>query len=139
VADYAVSDSGTLTFVNGDPIASKTLQKEMMWLSADGKVELAWEETREFAFVALSKTGRRLAVSVTDKDTADIWTLDFSHPVLQRLTTGNTGRVTYPLWSSDEAWVYFGAERNGKWGIFRKRADFQGEVETVLEGDTPRL
>lgn len=61
----------------------------------------------------------------------DIWIWDFArHAFATKLTT-NDAEDTHPLWSPNGQYVTFMSNRGGRAGIYRRKADGTGELETL--------
>jgi len=61
----------------------------------------------------------------------DIWLHDIELDTQSRLTT--EGSNSQALWSPDGAWIAFASVREGGHGLYRKRADFTGPAELLLQ------
>jgi serine/threonine-protein kinase len=126
-AQFSVSRSGTLLYVPGAPEATS----ELVWVDRDGnRAPLAGSQAG-YASPRLSPDGRRLAVRILAGGESDIWILDLERDTSSRLTVG--GQSAVPVWSPDGEWVAFRSTRSGKSVIYRRRADFSGEAELLLE------
>jgi dipeptidyl aminopeptidase/acylaminoacyl peptidase len=144
-ADCAVSETGILAYIKAAPQNDASEEKEVVWMNVEGKTKLAIPDRGAYIAPSLSRSGSKLAVTIEDKDKtrggsrSHIEILDFARPILQQLTPPAEkpfGPLAVSVWSPDERWVYFNRREDGKWGIFRKRSDFRGEIENVvLRGD----
>ena len=81
----------------------------------------------------ISPDGQRLAVEIGASEGHDIWILDLERDTSSRLTVG--GQSGSPVWSPDGEWVAFRSNRSGTFSVFRRRADFSGEAELLLEDE----
>jgi Tol biopolymer transport system component len=57
---------------------------------------------------------------------------------MSRLTFDAKQDNSNPVWSPDGKRIAFGSLRNGKWGIYLKRADGTGNEELLVESDLPK-
>ena len=106
-----------------------------IWLAAaDGQnpVQLTRGPGRWQGSPAWSPDGRRIAFDSQGEDGHwDIWTVDVEGGAPRRLTQ-DPGNENQPSWSRDGRWVYYGAVREGKGGIWRIPA--AGGVEERVAG-----
>jgi len=63
-----------------------------------------------------------------------VWTLDLERGTLNRLTN-ESGRTPNPLWTLDGRRIVYGAEREGRWGLFWRNADGTGDTELLVTLD----
>ena len=110
VAEFSVSDRGTLTYATGAAIASSRL----VWVDRSGTVdEFPLTEFRPL-FQRLSPDGSRLA---TERDDAnhDVWIYDVPRATISRLTFN--GDSHYPIWTPNGRRVVFrsGSPQNLFW------------------------
>src|SRR5207249_3289945 len=54
---------------------------------------------------------------------------------MPRLTFDATQDNSSPIWSPQGDRIVFNSHRNGKWGLYTKRADGTGDEEKLLESD----
>ncbi|HSG01822.1 MAG TPA: hypothetical protein VLA20_11845, partial [Vicinamibacterales bacterium] len=91
---------------------------------------LAPQELVGTAGFALSPDRTRIVAEVGG-DPVQLWLFDVDRAGGQRLTRDGG---TWPVWSADGEWVYFGVEGDDGTEIWRKRADLSGEAEQVYAG-----
>ena len=86
----------------------------------------------------LSPDGRRLAfLDITSSGEYDVWILDLERGTVERLTT-DQGRDSEPIWSPDSTRIaYLSTGQPGGPGIFIRRADGTGDVDSTHERDAP--
>ena len=80
---------------------------------------------------AISPDGRRVAVSLTEGENADVWVFDMVRGVKTRLTKAEE-QDTRPSWSPDGDQISFMTWRSGNTDIFLRRADGSGEATPLL-------
>jgi serine/threonine-protein kinase len=129
-AEYDVSDEGSLVYIHGGADAS-----QLVMVDRRGAEELVSEESRNFAGVALSPDGDRLALTIVDEAATDVWLYDMSLETFSPRTFG--GENVYPSWSRDGNHIVFSSDRSGRGrGLWRVRADGSGQPEPVYDVDS---
>jgi len=102
VANFAVSESGSLVYVPGGLVADS-----LVWVDRRGNKTLLTRETGRFAYPSLSPDGEQLAVS----DNGDTWVYDLDGRTRTRLTSDGRNFVT--RWSRDGRRVVYSSLRSG--------------------------
>jgi serine/threonine-protein kinase len=129
---YAVSDGGTLVYVEG-PVW--TSNNTVQWIGAQGNAEPIIIKDRRVVDVALSPNGERLGMTVAHPSNTEIWTYDLTRGTQTRLTF-DPGEDFNPIWSPDGTWIAFASEMNGEPPqLHRMRADGTGDPELLLPRD----
>jgi serine/threonine-protein kinase len=128
-SQFALSASGTLLYgTDAGGVA------ELVWVSRAGQVEPvdpAW--TGVFASPALSPDGARLAVTIQDGASMDVWVKQLDRGSSLKLTFEG-GLNDFPTWTPDGGSVTFYSDQAGpSWDLWTKRAD--GSTQAVLELD----
>jgi eukaryotic-like serine/threonine-protein kinase len=131
-AQFALSDNGTLVYVQGDPGRS---EKILQWIDRRGSATPLLSERRDYDLPRLSPDGRRLAVSVSDGRHLENWVLESSSGSGRRLPS--EGSDGLPLWSPDGASLTYISPRAGAWTIFRRPADGSGTPELLVTAENP--
>jgi serine/threonine-protein kinase len=130
-AQFAVSASGALLYGSGGSAS------ELVWVSRSGvaePVDPAWPQA--FAHPALSPDGRRLAVTIRDETSMNVWVKQLDRgPNLQLTLEGSLNG--YSSWTPDGASVTFFSDRAGpSFDLLTKRSD--GGTSALLELDFER-
>ena len=125
---FSVSSTGILAY----RALPSTSTNQMTWFNRDGKTLGTVGQPDVYATPALSPDGAKLAVSVGQQPSADIWAYDLKRGTSSRLTF-NTAYDVNPVWSPDGSQIYFSSTRSPAWGIFKKAADGLGNTEPVLD------
>jgi Tol biopolymer transport system component/tRNA A-37 threonylcarbamoyl transferase component Bud32 len=118
---YAVSATGTLVYVPGDP-----LRQRLIWIEPDGTERVVLDENSTYSGASLSPDGKRLAFG----GAAAIWVVDLERGTRVRVSGGGNNNVR-PLWSADGRRVVFSSNRARKWSVFSASSD-DGWAETEL-------
>jgi len=100
-ADYAVSSTGTLIYLTGG------VQRDYRLVSVDmaGKVEPVSSLVRGFEDLSLSPDGKRIAATLVENGSADIYVYNRERDALTRLT--QKGDCGDPLWSPDGSRILY--------------------------------
>ena len=134
VADHALggisaTPTGTLVF---RPAGVSITQ--LQWFARDGRRLTSVGPSGPYQQMALSPSGRRLALqrgepSTTALSGTDIWMMDLTTGVLSRLTS-DPDFDGDPSWSPDERSIAFTTRRPGRMSLFKK--DLSTGAETPL-------
>jgi len=123
---YDISADGTLVYratANRGPNTAS-----IVWLTPEGKQDPLPMQPAEFPSVPrLSPDGKRLALTVRDGASQDIWIYDIERSQRTRLTFG-TETFSAPVWSRDGKFVVFGSIGNG---LFWARTDGGGQPQSL--------
>jgi dipeptidyl aminopeptidase/acylaminoacyl peptidase len=108
---------------------------QLTWVDRAGKEIERIGPVRAYRGVDLSPDGTRLAFHRHFRDGGDIWISDLKSGMEMRLTTDVTGDQdnSSPVWSPDGTRIAFSSFRNGKSGLYAKRADGIGAEELLFE------
>jgi serine/threonine protein kinase len=122
-------NAATLAYLGGARLADR----ELMLVSRTGARERIIGPG-EYRDLALSHDGRELAYEERDGDTGtrDIWIVDLARKQTRRITS-DPGDDMAPVWSQDDRAIYYVADRQGRFRIYRRSADDAGAEELVLE------
>jgi len=124
--DYALSDEGTLVYVP-DSGGLRTL----VWVDREGQEERLGAEPGGYNDPRISPDGLRLAVTVNESGSSDVWIYDLERETLTRLTF-DPGTDHWPIWTPDSQRVVFDSTREGiPHNLFWKAADGTGPVERL--------
>ncbi|UCF38030.1 MAG: protein kinase [Acidobacteriota bacterium] len=128
-AHFDVSSDGTLVYLTGE---QASIQRILVEVDQEGDLRPVTETKRAYRWLRISPNNRYLAVEILEEGQFDIWIHDLERDTQTRLTFSD-GPDIGPLWSQDGQFVYFGSQRDGKWGVFRKRSDGAGGAERLTE------
>jgi eukaryotic-like serine/threonine-protein kinase len=139
-AAFGVSRTGVLAYV--EPLA---MDGDLVWVGRDGsQIGPPVGAPAGYVSLALSPDDQKLAHARLDPETntADIWILDLSRGLMQRMTS-NRMTDANPYWSADGSRVVFRSNRDGINRIFtRGVADTRDEgaiLNEAILGDTSNL
>ena len=124
---YDVAPEGTLVYL---PTVEGANSRRLVWVDENGREETEPAPPRAYSDPRVSPDGRRIAVTVHDGDSSDIW---LWHRGLGTLTQLTSDRATdeVPAWSPDGRFLVFASARDGTPGLFRVAVDGTGGVERV--------
>ena len=114
---YAVSDTGTLVYLQG----SADSLKQLVWVDRGGKAVNAEAPPRVQSHPRLSPNSQHAAVQVLGP-TEDIWVFDFVRATSTRLTTED-GSAQRPVWTPDGKRLTYRVTRDGYRNLFWKPVD----------------
>ena len=135
VAEYAVSESGSLVYVPGPASASSRLSR-LVTIDDKGSVGVLNPSPGAYAWPRIAPGGRRIAYAVEEGKTVNIWIYDLDgRSAARRLTFGGNNR--FPVWSADGRYVAFQSDRGGDLGVFRQPADVSGAAAERLTTPEP--
>jgi len=131
--NFAISSTGTLVYVEGD----RAGRAELSLVSRDGRTVQSVDSTwrGNFATLALSPDGRRIAVSVVAEGQEHLWIKTLGGGTPTRLTFGKQQNTT-PTWTADGASVLFTRFEGMRSSTFlSKRVDGTSRERTLKTGD----
>jgi serine/threonine-protein kinase len=124
-----VSRTGTIVYLSGK--SSRTTWP-VAWLDSAGKTQTLIATPGLYFTPRFSPDGNRLALSVNSNKGRDIYSYDWRHDTMPRLTF--TGRANVlPVWTPDGRHIAY-ASSDGLWWV---RADGAGEPQRLLETQRP--
>ncbi|MEE8094154.1 MAG: protein kinase, partial [Gammaproteobacteria bacterium] len=134
VANYGVSNDGTLVYVTGS-VTPDT--RTLLWVDRDGHEEPIDVPPRTYVKPRISPDGTKVALDVRDQD-FDIWIWDLGRETLTRLTF-DPGQDEFPVWSPDGQQIAFSVTGGGgpaatsNTSLFWRAADGTGSAERLAE------
>jgi serine/threonine-protein kinase len=129
VAQFSVSDSGTLAYVVG-PTSPASAAARLALVDRQGRVQPLDVPPGQYGVPRASPDGSRVAFGTDDGKEAIVWTLELSGGrTMQRLTSGGNNR--FPIWTSDGRRVVFQSDRDGDSAIFWQLADGTGAADRL--------
>jgi serine/threonine protein kinase len=126
---YAVSDSGTLVYVQGKTSTAAPNQRTLVWVDRKGKEAPIAAQPNSYTYPRISPDGTKVAVTVNAGSKSDIWIWDLARETMTRLTFNETSSV--PLWTPDGKRVAFVSGGIEKSAVYWKAADGTGEEERL--------
>jgi serine/threonine-protein kinase len=106
---FAVSDTGTLVYVPGDPDWNT-----LAWVDRKGTVTPITDKPESIGDPALSPDGTRLVLG----EDVDLWIRDLRRGTRTRLTLEKERANTIESWSRDGTRIFFASNRGGDWDIY---------------------
>jgi hypothetical protein len=109
--------------------------RQFAWFDRTGKLIETVGKPGAYKGMDVSPDGKRIAVHRHEGNGGDIWILESGRT--RRLTTDASGTQdnSSPIWSGDGSRIVFASYRNGKWGIYVKRADGASAEELLMESE----
>jgi serine/threonine protein kinase len=126
----APSGHGTLVYRRSSGGASARMAT-LQWVDPSGKKEPLRVKPGDYQGLSLSPDGKRVALTITEAGSSDVWVYDPQRDAITRLTLGGGGANFLPIWSPDGQYIVFGRLTGG---IFQTRADGAGQPQTLTEG-----
>jgi serine/threonine-protein kinase len=130
---YAVSDSGTLVYIQGKTAEAAPDQRTLVWVDRKGKEEPIAANPDNYSFPSISPDGTKVALSVETSGNANIWICDLVHKNRTRLAS-NEAIDSLPLWTPDGQRIAFMSMRDRNSAIYWKAAKGTGTDELLVEG-----
>ena len=127
-AQYALAGDGSLAYlsVGGlDPV-----QNTLVWIDRRGTVTPVFNERRAYGRPRISPDGERIAMTVSDADSIDVWIYDVRTGTGSQLTDDEKNKVN-ALWTPDGDRITF---RYGS-DIYWQPADASGPPELLWDGE----
>jgi serine/threonine-protein kinase len=130
---YDFSRTGTMVYrrSSGGTSGMKTLQ----WLDPAGRKEPLRAKPGAYQYPNLSPDGKRVALTVAEGGSRDVWVYDPQRDAMTRLTSGGAIYAD-PVWSPDGHSVVFASYGNG---IFQARADGSGQPDALTQSKTNQI
>ena len=114
---------------------------KLTWVDRSGKAIETVGTSSPYIGPDLSPDGKRIAVHRHEGDGGDVWLLESGPSAGTRVTGDGSNKVenSPPLWSPDGTRIVYGSTRNGKGGLYTKRADGTGTEELLIESETSKV
>jgi Tol biopolymer transport system component len=119
-----LSRTGALTYLTGDA------DRRLVWVDRNGAARPAIEGLRDYAHLALSPDGGRVALTISTGAKRDIWIQDLMTGTLTPLTS--VGSARNPMWTPDRGRIVFGSTHaGGRTAFWSQDADGGGAPTLV--------
>jgi eukaryotic-like serine/threonine-protein kinase len=126
---YSLSEHGLLAFVPG---GSRQLERSLVWVDRNGKVEPLPAPPRPYQGPRLSPDGQQVAVGVQGAK-EELWLYSLTRGTLTPLTSEGSSQV--PVWTPDGKRVAYRATRAGFRNLYWRLADGSGVEEPLTTGE----
>jgi serine/threonine protein kinase len=139
---FSPSPAGSLVYRKGS--AGASAMTTVQWVSpssgstgkpADNNAEPLEAKPAGYREISISPDGKRLALTVADGSSFDIWVYDPKRDTMTRLTFGG-GAYRYPTWSQDGQTVVF---LYGGKGIYQVRADGASPPQALTQSNSTQI
>lgn len=133
---FSMSDNGTLLYHSSNSNATS----QFVWVDRDGKEISKIGAIGNYNDAALSPDETKLAYIALENGSndGDVWIYDLIRNVPTKFTFDATDE-TWPVWSADGSEIYYAANKNGTYDIYRKNVNGLDEAEIVLKNDSADL
>jgi eukaryotic-like serine/threonine-protein kinase len=129
--EVSISNNGTLFFG-----AQETRQYQLTWYGRDGKSLGALGQPGQYASLAISPDGKRVALRATGASVGDAWQIDIARGIATRVTFN--GGVPYgPIWSPDSQKIVY--DQGSPPNMFLQNANGSGAEERLAESHDGQL
>ncbi len=136
-AAFSVSQNGSLLVMRGGEV---TMSGSMAWMDRRGVQQEEIPELAPYNTVVLSPDEKFVAVTVWDgtRSSRDLWIYEFERAFNARFTS-DRGDEYRPLWSPDGARLYYIADREGYYKVYRRAVNGTEADELVLDAGSDAL
>ncbi|MFI5251683.1 MAG: protein kinase [Bacteroidota bacterium] len=130
-AGISVSTAGNLIYVPEGLIDLKNTA--LVWMDRQGKSYPLLDSLGSYGGVTVSPDNQKIALNLQAAND-DIWIYQIARGTLTRLTFGG-GNNNFPIWTPDNKYVVYNAEKGKSPNIYRKPWDGSGEEERLTTSD----
>jgi serine/threonine-protein kinase len=106
-ADFDLSPAGTLVYVKGPASTGRVVS----WVDASGTVTPLLAKPREYAYVAVSPDGKRVAAIFLDDRRSEMWVYDPARDLSTKLNSGGI----WPVWTPQGDYILTGIGPSMRW------------------------
>ena len=132
--NFDVALDGSFVYIPGTTTGIDT-PRQLVWVNRDGTEEPIAVATAAYNWARVSPDGTRLAVTVTDKASQDVWIHELARGTLSRVTT-DPAIDNVPLWTPDGERVVFASLREGaRFSFFLQAADGTGRAKKLVTSE----
>ena len=132
-AEFAVSRTGTLMYVPGEPAPDV-----ISWMDRSGRSTVLRAASGIWTEPAFSPDGSRLAMAISEGGQFNVWVFDWARVTATKLTFDREG-THRPTWTPDGRRIAFGRPGQGPPNLFWIRADGNGEAQRLTESPNRQL
>ncbi len=145
-AAFSASRTGVLIYrstpetVAPGAAAGSVFSLPLVWVDRAGRKVDQLAPAAGWAGVNISPTNaKRVAAHRHDDNGGDVWIFEPGESAPAKLTFDATQDNSAPVWTPDGTQIAFASRRNGKWGIYIKRADNTSDESLLMESDVPAV
>jgi serine/threonine-protein kinase len=128
-AQYAVSDTGTLAYVQAQP---GVFERRLVWVNRDGTITPITAPLNAYTDPRIAPDGRSIALSVQGT-TQTLWIYDLVRSSLTTIPA--TGSLQSPVWTPDGRRLAYRATRAGYRNMFWRSADGSDEEQRLTTSE----
>jgi serine/threonine-protein kinase len=125
-SQFTCSDDGSLAYI---PVLTRSTELKPVWVDKEGTTQPLSITPRNYHSVRISPDGARIAFTIQEGDSQDIWIYDLSHPTLIPLTSN--GKGLWPVWLADSKRLVFYSMGTLVW----QHADGSGQPRLIASGN----
>jgi serine/threonine protein kinase/Tol biopolymer transport system component len=126
---FAVSDTGVLVYQTG----AADVGSRLVWMDRSGKKIGVLGDRAGSSDVQLSPDGKRVAMSVAERNTSvALWLFDVARELRTRLTSPDRGADQAPVWAPDGGRIGFVSNRKGHYDLYQRAISGAGDDEPLL-------
>ena len=133
-AQYAVSNDGTLVFLQG---RKSTKAVSVVWMERSGSIGTLHDTPLDWTNPQVSPRGTHLAFDVHDGRNRDIWILDLDTRQMSQLTSDAADDYK-PVWTRDSKRIVFTSTRNGAPNLYWQPVDGTGPTQRLTTSANPQ-
>ena len=133
---FDVARNGTLVFAPQQTVGRTV---KMVWVNRQGREEEIPAPPNSYYVPSISPDGTKIALGVSNPSDQDIWIWDDARRTMTRLTS-DPRQENYPVWSRDGRQIFYRANPEEQFDIFRRAADGTGTPERLTatpESESP--
>ncbi len=128
--DFAFAQSGAFVYLSGK---GQTSGWSISWVDHSGKTQPLYAPPGLYYTPRFSPDGKRLAVSIGNGQSDDIWVKDLDRDAPSKLSF-LTGQNRWPVWTSDGKNIVFQSTDPASPGLYWIRSDGSGEAQRLTDG-----
>jgi eukaryotic-like serine/threonine-protein kinase len=131
----AVSASGVLVYRTSGSFGAL---RQLASLERGGKAPIPITTPGGYQDVKLSPDGTQAAVSISQQNNTDLWTVDLGKALKTRFTF-HKAEDRFPIWSPDGSRIVFSSTRDGARNLYWKAANGATDEEALLKSGEEKV